>query len=277
MIRIYGMSVKKFLMATGDLSSTQDLEIDYKDCDLVNGTNICYLNTTRKSINKIVNEKLKPANAVYLECSSDDGYEQNAYIYEGLKVILSKTIKEKEDKIFSKNETSTITKMENGKITIGDKYTFDLKDFHKVCLLGYATTIHKSQGDTCNGVINIFNWKHSLMNGNLRYTVITRATGLRSVKIVNAFNETYQEPEGVIYKGVCSETGKKYIGSTRDYEKRVKAHQSPDNDCSSKQLINPTFHILAKYPSISKKQLLRMEQKYMNSVECINQQKATRE
>ena len=259
----------------GDLSSTQDLEIDFKECDLVNATNICYLNTTRKSINKIVNEKLKPADAVFLKCNDDDG--QDAYLYEGLKVILSKTIKEKEDKIFSKNETSTITKMENDKLTIGDKYTFDLKDFHKVCLLGYATTTYKSQGDTCDGVINIFNWKHSLMNGNLRYTAITRATGLRNVKIINGFIETYAEAEGVVYMCVCSETGNKYIGSTRHYDKRVKSHQSPDNDCSSKQLINPTFHILAKYPSISKKQLLRMEQKYMNSVECINQQKATKE
>ena len=33
---------------------------------------------------------------------------------------------------------------------------FDLEDFHKTFLLGYASTVHKSQGDTCDGMVNIF-------------------------------------------------------------------------------------------------------------------------
>jgi len=275
----------------GKLDNTKELEIPFKDCDLINGTNICYLNDTRKSINKIVNEKLKPTNAVFLKCPDTNGYEQDAYIYEGLKVILSKTIKVKDEKLFSKNETSTITKITERtsssqtlgargetpetEIAIGDRHTIKLKDFHQYCLIGYATTIHKSQGDTCDGIVNIFNWKHGGMNGNLRYTAITRATALSNIRIINGFSDTYKEEYGCVYLGVCSKTGKYYVGSCRNFVSRVTAHKSDSNKCMSRHLVNPTFSIVAHYPSISKKQLLKMEQRYMNSVHCINYQKAS--
>ena len=253
-----------------DLSGTVDLEIDFNECDLINSTNICYLNTTRKSINTIVNEKLKPNNAIKLKCTDADGYGQDAYIYEGLKIILAKTIKVKKETLFSKNESSTLSKVSNTEITIGNKHTIKFKDFHKFCLLGYATTIHKSQGDTCDGIVNIFNWKHSCMNGNLRYTAITRATKLTNIKIINEFINTYNEPPGCVYMGVCSKTNKCYIGSARDFESRVKMHKSPKNDCTSRHLIDPVYHLVAKYPSISMKQLLKCEQRFIDSIDVDN-------
>ena len=267
---LWNVSEKVFM---DDLTETKELEIAFNECDLINSTNICYLNTTRKSINAIVNEKMKPSGSRFLKC--DDDYGQDAYIYEGLKVILSKTIKIKDKKIFSKNETSTLTKVDDNEITIGDKHTIKINEFHKFCLLGYATTIHKSQGDTCNGTVNVFNWRHQYMNGNLRYTAITRATKLSNIKIIHGFNDTYKESYGCVYKGVCSKTGKCYVGSTRNFEAREKAHISENNDCSSRHLIDPSYHIVAEFPSISKKQLLKMEQRYMDSVECINCQKAS--
>ena len=57
-------------------------------------------------------------------------------------------------------------------------------------LVGYATTIHKSQGDTVNGDVNIFdiNLLRSGFIGNLNsrkalYTALSRARSLENIKI----------------------------------------------------------------------------------------------
>tara|TARA_R100000935_G_scaffold16230_1_gene32238 strand:+ start:4423 stop:8286 length:3864 start_codon:yes stop_codon:yes gene_type:complete len=126
--------------------------------DLITGTNITYLNRTRQKINSIVQDAIKPDDAVYIEFDSIEGakYHQDAYIFKDAKLIMWITPK---CKTFKKNEcvkvieiNGDMMKVSNGK----DEMSFEIKDFHKIFLLGYATTIHKSQGDTCDGVVNIF-------------------------------------------------------------------------------------------------------------------------
>ncbi len=72
---------------------------------------------------------------------------------------------------------------------------FELKDFHKKVLVGYATTIHKSQGDTCEGRVNIFDsadlqkWgkcEDRMGERDFRkaiYTALSRATSIDHIKI----------------------------------------------------------------------------------------------
>ena len=247
------------------------LNIKYTEDMLLDGTNICYLNKTRKSINYIVNNKMKTAESIFIPANEKDDATQDCHIYEGLKVILHKTIKEKEEKLFSKNETSHITKIENGMITIGDIYTFPEKEFQETCLLGYATTCYKAQGDTCDGIVNVYDF--DIMNRNLQYTSITRATKLADIKIITGFKTKFKEANAVIYKMTCSETNRTYIGSTRNYENRQEQHLSPTNDCMSRELINPAFMIIMKFGSISNKELKKLEQRLIDSsLNCVNKQ-----
>ena len=255
----------------GRLTSSKPLHVKYDETMLMDGkspdsifdgTNICYLNKTRKAINQIVNEKMKTTDAVFIPANDDD-YTQDAYVYEGLPVILHKTIKVDGDKLFSKNQSAIITNIENGMITINNSFVFPVKDFHVHCLLGYASTVHKSQGDTCVGKVNIYDWDK--MDGNIRYTAITRATSLNDIRIVRGFTSKFKEASGLIYKITCEKTSKVYIGSTRDFEKRKEQHLSSKNDCMSKHLINPTFKIVKEYESISDKELLKLEQRMIDS------------
>ena len=149
------------------------------------------------------------------------------------------------------------------RITINNSFVFPVKDFHVHCLLGYASTVHKSRGDTCVGKVNIYDWDK--MDGNIRYTAITRATSLNDIRIVRGFTSKFKEASGLIYKITCEKTSKVYIGSTRDFEKRKEQHLSSKNDCMSKHLINPTFKIVKEYESISDKELLKLEQRMIDS------------
>lgn len=214
---------------------------------------------------------MKTAESIFIPANEKDDATQDCHIYEGLKVILHKTIKEKDEKLFSKNETSHITKIENGMITIGDIYTFPEKEFQETCLLGYATTCYKAQGDTCDGIVNVYDF--DIMNRNLQYTSITRATKLADIKIITGFKSKFKEANAVIYKITCSETNRTYIGSTRNYENRQEQHLSPTNDCMSRELINPAFMIIMKFGSISNKELKKLEQRLIDSsLNCVNKQ-----
>lgn len=135
--------------------------------DLITGTNITYLNKTRQRINSIVQNYIKPDDAIHIPYEfpkTKDGkvnengakYHQDAYIFEGAKLIMWITPK---CKTFKKNECVEVIEI-NGdlmKVSNGtDEMTFAIGEFHKTFLLGYASTTHKSQGDTCDGVVNIF-------------------------------------------------------------------------------------------------------------------------
>jgi gas vesicle protein len=74
-----------------------------------------------------------------------------------------------------------------------------------------------------------------------------------------------------IYELVCSETGKRYIGSTtQKLCKRLWEHKTPKNHCVSRHLVNPKIYLLENVPCNSKEELLSIERKYIENNECIN-------
>ena len=156
--------------------------------DMINGNNIAYTNKTRREINKKVqNELIKNNESIYIEYNgNNDQYPQNAYIFNGAKLLLHHTSK---DKIFKKNETAIVKTIKEASFIIEKneiEYEFMYENFHKEFLLGYATTIHKSQGDTLKDIVNIFDTK--LMNEWLKdkrciYTALTRATAIDKINI----------------------------------------------------------------------------------------------
>ena len=135
--------------------------------DLITGTNITYLNKTRKKINSVVQNAIKPDDAIFIPYElpktkdgnvNEDGakYHQDAYIFKDAKLIMWITPK---CKTFKKNECVKVIEINDDMMKVSngtDEMSFAVKDFHKTFLLGYASTTHKSQGDTCDGVVNIF-------------------------------------------------------------------------------------------------------------------------
>ena len=81
----------------------------------------------------------------------------------------------------------------------------------------------------------------------------------------------YQQSK--IYKLVCSETNKIYIGSTvqKLYRRRCE-HANPKNkkSCESRTFINPTIHLIEDYPCNTKKELLERERYYIDKFDCVN-------
>lgn len=170
--------------------------------DLVNSHNLCYTNRTRK----IINQKCMKHHIIdkdYLlipyEATGNtekDKQHQDTYLYVGLPLYMRITT---DDKLFKKNEKVKCKKFDNNNFTIINcldmEIEFEIKDFHSKVQAGYAATFHKSQGDTCNGNVNIFdcsNWKKQLDRIHAKktlYTALSRATRLDNIKIRNGFKK----------------------------------------------------------------------------------------
>ena len=265
----------------GNEKNIEKIKVKFDEKKILDGTNICYLNSTRKAINELANnKKKKTANAVFIPYVGNDDNQQDVFLYEGLPIIFNKTIRNKEkERLFMKNQTATIDKIDGNLFYVGE-HSFELSKFHDIAIMGYATTVYKSQGDTIKGKINIFDWKHFFMNGNLKYTAITRGTCLSNISIVDTPKYLkYKEQEGFIYMIECKESGRCYVGSCRDYAKRREQHESPLNECTSKSIIekgNYEFKILMSYDEIGNKSLLKKEQQYIeiHSERCVNKKRA---
>jgi hypothetical protein len=76
---------------------------------------------------------------------------------------------------------------------------------------------------------------------------------------------------GKIYRVVCSETDRQYIGSTcSTLVKRLSHHKKKSNSCMTKDFIDGKIFLIEDYPCERKEQLLMRERFYMESMECVN-------
>jgi hypothetical protein len=83
---------------------------------------------------------------------------------------------------------------------------------------------------------------------------------------------------GKIYRIVCEETHRVYIGSTcSTLVKRLSNHKSRiksgKNDCTCKDFINPKIFLIEDYPCDRKDQLLMRERYHMENTDCVNLQR----
>jgi len=82
---------------------------------------------------------------------------------------------------------------------------------------------------------------------------------------------------GKIYRVVCSETGRQYIGSTAStLVKRLYNHKRKTNACSTKDFIEPKIFLIEDYPCDRKDQLLSRERFHIESMDCVNKNIPTR-
>jgi hypothetical protein len=75
---------------------------------------------------------------------------------------------------------------------------------------------------------------------------------------------------GKIYRVVCSETNRQYIGSTTStLVKRLHQHKYK-KDCMCKDFIEPKIFLIEDFPCDRKDQLLMRERYFIESMECVN-------
>lgn len=74
-----------------------------------------------------------------------------------------------------------------------------------------------------------------------------------------------------IYRVVCDETNQEYIGSTtQKLCYRLGQHKNKYNTCKTKNFINPKIFLIKNCPCNSKEELIAIERKYIESIQCVN-------
>ena len=147
------------------------------------GTGLCYYNKTRKAVNAARNMNVKGVKLDTDENSEEEA--QMAIIAQGVPIIANITSKEIG---IAKNETLYVETIEGGCITYrrardDEIVTDDVKNFHKHFVLGYCISIHKAQGDTIEGRVNIFDWDRVKSENELAYTATSRATAFDNIHV----------------------------------------------------------------------------------------------
>ena len=143
---------------------------------VMTGRHLCYFNNTRQQLNYKLNEK----RGVFVPCGAIGEGTQDAYLYPGCPVIAYRNYS-KSGKIFCVNaEQFTVRSVTADKLVVvcvrpEGEHVWDLPtaDFHHWFHLNFATTVHKSQGDTLSGPVTI--WDHEAMDARILYTAVTRA------------------------------------------------------------------------------------------------------
>ena len=84
--------------------------------------------------------------------------------------------------------------------------------------------------------------------------------------------------KGKIYKVVCSETDRIYIGSTtQPLYKRLYGHKNmKSNVCMTKELKEPKIYLIEDFSCDRKEQLEARERHYIETLECVNMRIPTR-
>jgi len=148
---------------------------------LMAGRHLCYYNKTRMWLNARLNEK----RGIFVAAGDQEG-AQDAWLYPGAPLIAVRNYS-RGDQIFCVNaEQFEIRSVTDSTMTVvstrpdGEhEWTLPTKDVHNWFHLNFASTVHKSQGDTLTGPITI--WDHDGMSARVLYTAVTRAKSLRQI------------------------------------------------------------------------------------------------
>ena len=81
---------------------------------------------------------------------------------------------------------------------------------------------------------------------------------------------------GKIYKIICSETERVYIGSTIQTLKKRLGQHILKKKCMSKDFIEPKIYLVENYSCKSKNDLELKERHYIENTDCVNYQKPAR-
>ena len=166
--------------------------------------NICYFNNTRRRINKMYMDELKPIDALFLPHTPKDADDRAAdiWIYKDLPVmaIVNKTkLNKKSDlkqalycnsdplKVIAYDDKIITLQMESPDEDGNDIIEVEIKDFHKSFVCNYCSTTHKNQGATITRNIQLWDWDRMVLDRRIGYTAVSRAKKLTQVKKMALF------------------------------------------------------------------------------------------
>ncbi len=146
-------------------------------------TNIVWTNRKRKQLNKMCNEyHSKNADKILMVeyKGNENKYNENIILYKGVKLLCNISCKKLD---IRKNETLIVDDFDDYNVYIGDKI-IPINKLHNTFILGYAMTCYKAQGDTYDGLINIFECDKLMEDKRFLYTAITRTRKFENVNIM---------------------------------------------------------------------------------------------
>ena len=191
-------------------ASNDVMGLDTKDFgNQITKNNICFTNRTRKFVNDLVVNEIvrtqKPEtflvnaleNKRHGNESSEDfkirckkNQSQTIKLFNGMPIIASKT--KEQGAICVNNEEFKITSINKEKFTAESirpdgvhKVELETKFFYCLFLPAYCITTHKAQGSTIKGNMTLWDW--DIMDKRLRYTAITRATGIDKINFCSQY------------------------------------------------------------------------------------------
>jgi len=152
------------------------IEFNY---NMINDFNVTYFNKTRKKINERFNIYEKNDNSIFCEVDWNDKnmeykYHQDTYLYEDLPIIANTTYNKLDLK---KNEFYRVTEVTDTTFTFSNDYntqTIPHSEYHKYFLMGYAFSVYKSQGETAEGNVNVFDYEYMKQDDRFIYTAASR-------------------------------------------------------------------------------------------------------
>ena len=178
-----------------DIAEGVEVEIDFKVAtisDYLNGANLVFTNKRRREINSVVN-------SYYADQTDDkfqvdfvanpqveDKYSQTTIVYEGLPLLSIVNHRNAQDEVvIIKNQTYKVVELDtaNRRFKIDDDDTwYDADDINTTFIQAYSMTIHKCQGDTIEGGVNIHETMSIIEDKRLHYTGVSRAKDISLVK-----------------------------------------------------------------------------------------------
>ena len=142
---------------------------------------ICFTNNTRIFLNEYwMNIKSKKhTKIVHVPRLDYDQNSQDMKVYVGLPIIARINAL---DLDIANNNTYTVKRIDDDKITLDDGTEIYVGDFAKHFYPAYSITTHKAQGDTFHFDYSIYEWDR--MDATLRYVALTRGGNIKHINIV---------------------------------------------------------------------------------------------
>lgn len=197
----YDMPLWNWLEDFYEKGETDDEVICKKKLNIENilyRRNIVFYNDTRKTINELcMKEKIKSLTKYMVlevpeKCKNEQA--QLTYIYKDLPIMVITCNKDygiinSDDMIVEDFDPNASTITISGKYLEEEELVIESKEFHKLFVVNYAATTHKSQGATISEDINIFDWDRLQKDRKVGYTAVSRAKKPNQLTIVENYRE----------------------------------------------------------------------------------------
>ena len=178
-----------------NIAEDGDLDIDFTEAkieDYLKGANLVFTNKRRREINAVVNKYYADQTDIKFQIdyvpipNIENKYSQTTIVYDGLPLLSIVNRRNSNDDIdIVKNQTYKVveTDMVNKRFKVEDDDNwFDADDINNTFIIAYSMTIHKTQGDTIEGQVNIHEHMSVIGDNKLHYTAVSRAKDISLVK-----------------------------------------------------------------------------------------------